>query len=99
MTSSSSGVFLTVLKSCLAQCLLSVSQGEDLNCRQLGEEISQAVSAVITSFEAAQSDLGWKRLSTDVVKVFLESLRDITEVSSSLATGRLPWWVAGWGAT
>ena len=95
MTSSSSGVFLTVLKSCLAQCLLSVSQGEDLNCRQLGEEISQAVSAVITNFEVAQSDLGWKRLSTDVVKVFLESLRDITEVSTSLATGEAAL-VGGW---
>ena len=95
MTSSSTGVFLTVLKSCLAQCLLSVSQDSDLNSCQLGDEISQAVSAVVTKFEGAQSDLGWKRLSQDVVKIFVESLAEITEVSASLTTGEASL-VTGW---
>ena len=83
------------MKSCLAQCLLSVSQGADLNIYHLGDQISLAVNAVITKFEAAQSDLGWKRLSQDVVKVFLESLTDITDMSSSLTTGEASL-IGGW---
>ena len=83
------------MKSCLAQCLLSVSQGADLNICHLGEEISLAISSVITKFEAAQSDMGWKRLSQDVVKVFVRSLTDITDMSSSLTTGEAAL-IGGW---
>ena len=95
VTSSSTGVFLTVVKSCLAQCLLSVSQGSDLNRHQLGDEISRAVTGVVTRYEAAQADLAWKRLSQDVVKIFLQSLGDIIEMSTSLTTGEIAL-VGGW---
>ena len=84
LTSSSTAIFLTVLKSSLAQCLLNVSQGTDLNICHLGDEISLSISAVITKFEASQSDMGWKRLSQDVVKVFVKGL---TDMSSNLTTG------------
>ena len=87
LTSSSCAVFLTVLKSCLAECQLRVSQDTDLNLWQLGDAISGAISRVVARFEAAQSDLAWKRFSQDVVKVYVESLTDLTDVSVSLTTG------------
>ena len=87
LSSSNCSVFLTVLKSCLAQCQLSVSLGLSLNRWELGDAISQAISWVVTKFEASQSDLAWKRLSQDVVKVYIESLTELTDVSQSLATG------------
>jgi len=77
---------LSTLKCCLAFCLLMVESEHSIDMSGVGTAVSKQVGDVVTKFASNQSDVESKRFAQDNVKIYIETVEDMTDQSVALTS-------------